>query len=203
MRTNYYWFVILLLLSQSLKADDALDAFLNNFKTLHAEFTQVLYAENGELLQSSSGEMYIKRPGKFRWFYKSPYEQLIIADGERVWIHDADLEQVTVKALDKALGQTPALLLTSETNVNENFTVKRLSATSGIIVLEIRPKGEQPQFEKLILTLENDTLQKLELQDNLGQKSLISFSKMQKNLTVDEDLFIFTPPAGTDIIKDM
>ncbi|EIJ41289.1 periplasmic chaperone LolA [Beggiatoa alba B18LD] len=203
MKMNYVWVVILCLFAQVVKADEALDNFLQNFKTLHAQFTQTLYAENGELLQESIGEMYIQRPGKFRWVYQKPYEQLIIADGERVWIYDADLDQITVKALDKALGQTPALLLTSETNVNDNFTVKRLSVTNDMIVLEVRPKGENPQFERLNLTLENNTLKQIELLDNLGQKSLINFSKMQKNIAVDEDLFIFTPPAGTDIIQDM
>jgi outer membrane lipoprotein carrier protein len=180
-----------------------LNDFLKDTKTLHANFHQELMDEKGQLLEVSEGEMYVQRPGKFRWDYQKPYKQLIVADGSTVWVHDVDLEQVSKKTMDKALGKTPAVLLSSHSNVEEDFFVNRLPAPApGVILLELRSKDAQAQFETIRVSLKNNELIAFELLDNLGQKTKMSFSQIERNGKLASQLFIFVPPVGVDIIEE-
>ncbi len=180
-----------------------LNDFLKNSKTLHAEFQQELFDEKGQLLEKSEGEMYVQRPGKFRWDYRKPYRQLIVADGTTVWVHDVDLEQVSKKSLNKALGKTPAILLSTHTNSEEEFFVNGLpSPAPDVTLLELRPKDAQAQFETIRITLKNDELVSFELSDNLGQKTKMFFSNIERNTKLAANLFIFVPPAGVDVIEE-
>lgn len=195
-------FFSLLYLPYRVDAVEVLDHFLNELQTIHAQFEQKQLSEKGELLESAQGEFYLHRPGKFRWDYQKPYHQLIIADGEKVWIYDEDLEQVTVKDLKNALGKTPALLLSSEQKVEENFTITVLPPQSNLTRLELKPRDTETQFDSIRLILEDKTLQKLELTDNLGQVTYITFRNIKRNEKLDMDLFVFTPPAGADMIEE-
>ncbi|MDY6994089.1 MAG: outer membrane lipoprotein chaperone LolA [Pseudomonadota bacterium] len=186
-----------------LSAQETLESFLNELHTLHATFKQKLYNEQGKLLETAQGELFIQRPQQFRWDYQQPYQQLIVADGEKIWVYDADLEQVTVKDLDSALGKTPALLLSSGRPVEADFFVTPLpTQTAELKRFELIPKDAQAQFESIRLTLQNNKLQGFELTDNLGQTTFITFAHSQYNQKLDEGLFIFTPPAGADVIMD-
>ena len=194
---------VLLCLATPLAAQETLDAFLKELKTLHATFKQKLFNEQGKLLETAQGEMFIQRPHQFRWDYQQPYQQLIVADGEKIWVYDADLEQVTVKNLDRALGKTPALLLSSGRQVEADFFVTPLpTPTEALARFELIPKDAQAQFESIRLTLQKNKLQGFELTDNLGQTTFITFAQGQYNQKLDQGLFIFTPPAGTDVIID-
>ena len=195
-------FLALLYLPYRANAVEVFDHFLNELQTIHAQFEQKQLSEKGELLESAQGEFYLHRPGKFRWDYQKPYHQLIIADGEKVWIYDEDLEQVTVKNLKNALGKTPALLLSSEQKVEENFTITVLPPQSNLTRLELKPRDTETQFDSIRLILEDKTLQKLELTDHLGQTTYITFRNIKRNEKLDMDLFIFTPPAGVDMIEE-
>jgi outer membrane lipoprotein carrier protein len=180
-----------------------LNDFLKDTKTLHANFHQELLDEKGQLLEKSEGEMFVQRPGKFRWDYQKPYKQLIVADGATVWVHDIDLEQVSKKPMNKTLGKTPAILLSSHTNVEEEFFVNALPAPApDVTLLELRPKDAQAQFETIRVSLKNNELISFELLDNLGQKTKMSFSQIEHNLKLASNLFIFVPPAGVDVIEE-
>lgn len=180
-----------------------LNDFLKNTKTLHASFQQELFDEKGQLLEKSEGEMFVQRPGKFRWDYRKPYRQLIVADGALVWVHDIDLEQVSKKSLNQTLGKTPAILLSSHTNAEEEFFVNSLPAPApDVTLLELRPKDAQAQFETIRITLKNEELLSFELRDNLGQKTKMFFSNTERNTKLAANLFIFVPPAGVDVIEE-
>jgi outer membrane lipoprotein carrier protein len=147
--------------------------------------------------------MFLQRPNKFRWDYQQPFKQLIVADGENVWVYDHDLDQVTIKNLKTALGSTPALLLSSDNmKIEQEFFVNPLPSQPGINRFELIPKDAQAQFTSIRLNLQGKKLQTFEFADNLGQTSVITFSQARYNEAVDPDLFIFTPPAGADIVED-
>jgi outer membrane lipoprotein carrier protein len=191
-----------LLFSTSSFAQPILDNFLKNLRSLQAQFEQQLFNETGKQLEVSQGQMYIKRPNQFRWDYQKPYQQLIVADGDNVWIYDPDLEQVIMKKLNRALGKTPALLLSSDRPIAEDFFVNSLPAKADITRLELLPKDAQAQFDSIRLNLRGETLLGFELVDNLGQTTLITFKQLERNQTLEESLFIFTPPAGVDVVTE-
>lgn len=202
MKKLYGLLFIFCCLPGELYANEALNNFLRDLGTLQAQFVQKLYNEKGSLLEESQGEMYVQRPNRFRWNYKKPYSQLIIADGKRVWIYEHDLEQVTVKKLDQSLGKTPAFLLSSDRHVEEDFLVNFVYSQDGLTRFELIPKDTEAQFDRMHINLSGNKLSELELVDNLGQTTLITFSQLKRNHKLDEELFIFTPPAGVDIIND-
>jgi len=198
------WLLLFFVLSPATWANTTINQFLAEFKTLHAQFKQELYNEHGALLETSHGEVYIQRPNRFRWDYKKPYEQLIVADGKKVWVYDVDLEQVSVRSLKKTLGKTPAILLSSQTKVEEDFIVTVLhSNEEGVKRFELAPKELEAQFDSIRLSLQNNHLKSFELVDNLGQLTFITFSKEQHNIPVDKELFEFFPPAGVDIVEEL
>lgn len=200
-KQKYSLLLILVLFPNLLHAKDFLNDFLTSLYTFEANFSQRIYNDNGTLLEQSTGKMYVKRPNKFHWVYKHPYNQLIVADGERVWIYDSDLDQVTVKNLNKALGKTPAFLLSRSRKVNKDFTVKQIAYTRK--AFELTPKDTQATFKKIRIKFDiNNNLKGFELLDNLDQRSYITFTNFKKNQRIDEGLFIFTPPAGSDIINE-
>ena len=200
---RYRLLIFLLCLPNWLYAHEALNNFLDGLQTLSGKFEQNLYDENGYLLEKSRGSLSIKRPNKFRWIYQKPYYQLIVADGEKVWIYDKDLEQVTVKTLDNTLGKTPAFLLSRNRKVERDFVVKQLpSKQNGITRLELIPKkATQTQFEKMRINLRDNTLLSFEFLDSLGQTTHLDFTKLKRNRKIRDKVFVFTPRAGVDIIN--
>ena len=201
MKLRWLFFLLCYLLPSGLYAHEALDNFLRNLDSLQAYFVQKLYSEEGRLMETSLGRMQMQRPNKFRWNYQHPYSQLIVADGKSVWIYDSDLEQVTLKTLDKALGKTPAFLLSSNRRIEADYYVTQLSSKVGKR-FKLIPKDAQAQFDSMQMHLSGKTLLGLELIDNLGQKTFITFSQVKRNPRLAQELFIFTPPAGVDIITD-
>jgi len=200
---KYFILLSFLCLSSITSANEVLNEFFNNLKTLHSKFDQKLLDEGGNLLETSEGEVYLQRPAKFRWHYQNPYEQLIVGDGEKVWIYDLDLEQVTVKSMNEALGKTPAWLLTSGKNVENDFFVTKLSAQAGVTAWILKPKDKEAQFNSMGLSLKSDEIQHFELKDNLGQTTIITFKHSRYNQTLDREFFTFTPPKNVDILEDI
>ncbi|OQW91104.1 MAG: outer membrane lipoprotein carrier protein LolA [Beggiatoa sp. IS2] len=196
-----YWLFLLIfwLVTPAWAAEENLDDFLNSLKTFYAEFEQKQFGEGSNLLETAHGEVYIQRPG--RWDYQQPYDQLIIADGKKVWIYDHDLEQVTVKQINDALGKTPALLLSSDSKVADNFMVTTSHPQENVTRFTLKPKDSQAQFDSLRINLQSNSLQSLELVDNLGQTTSITFKKINLNQVFKPELFVFKPPAGIDIIE--
>ena len=183
-------------------AIDKLHAFLETTKTLRADFAQVVVAKNGKKPQASSGVMMISRPGKFRWQIDKPYEQLLVGDGEKVWIYDPDLLQVTVKKVDAALGSTPAALLVGGDALEKNFTLAEAGTREGLDWVEAIPKSPDSGFEKLQLGFSGEELKAMELFDNFGQTTSLAFTNVQLNPALPAAQFRFTPPTGADVIGE-
>ena len=186
-------------------AIDKLHRFLETTKTLRADFAQIVVAKNGKKPQQSAGVMMISRPGKFRWQITKPYAQLLVGDGEKVWIFDEDLRQVSVKKFDAALGSTPAALLVggnSGNSLDKNFTLREAGEHDGLEWLEAIPKGSDSGFEKLQLGFAGNDLKAMELADNFGQTTSLLFARIERNVSLAPSLFHFTPPVGVDVIGE-
>ena len=183
-------------------AIDKLHAFLETTRTLRADFAQVVVAKNGKKPQASAGVMMIARPGKFRWQIDKPYSQLLVGDGEKVWIYDADLRQVSVKKFDAALGSTPAALLVGGDVLDKNFTLREAGERDGVDWLEAVPKTADSGFERLRLGFAGNDLKAMELYDSFGQTTTLLFSRIERNVPIAASLLRFTPPAGVDVIGE-
>jgi outer membrane lipoprotein carrier protein len=176
---------------------DTLRTFFAGLETLQADFDQQVVDAEGRLQQSSQGHMWIKRPGRFRWDYEQPYRQQIVADGERLWSYDEDLEQVTVQAAGEVLTATPAMLLSGEQPLEQVFTLE----DSGNSV-HLLPKTDDSNITALNLYLEDGMLQRILARDSFGNTTTFSFSNLERNPPLSESLFVFVPPAGADVVGD-
>ncbi len=182
--------------------EQQLQTFLKDTTTLTATFQQQSIAENGMISKTSQGEFYLSRPGKFRWNYQQPFIQQIISDGHKVWFYDADLEQVTIKTLDDSIGSTPALLLSGNLDLNENFTLEEQIANEGQRGLKLIPKTEDSGFHYILIRMDNNGISGMELSDNFGQLTRVFFSDLVINQPIENTLFDFTPPPGVDIFDN-
>jgi outer membrane lipoprotein carrier protein len=179
-----------------------LEAFVEGTKGLKAQFTQIVFDRTGRKTQEATGNLYFSRPGKFRWVYQKPYAQLIVGDGKKLWIHDEDLDQVTVRKLDRALGDSPAALLAGDNDIEKLFNLKEAAAKDGLEWLEAIPKSKEGSFEKVRMGFKGEDLQVMELKDNFGQTTVLRFSNLERNPVLGASLFRFTPPKGADILGD-
>jgi chaperone LolA len=200
-------FLLLLLLvwpaSSHAGATDKLKAFIASTRSAQADFSQEVQDKNGKRLQAASGTMQFVRPGKFRWVYLKPYEQLIVGDGEKFWLFDADLNQVTVRKLDAALGSSPAALLAGSNEIERGFALKDSGERDGLDWLQATPRAQDTSFEKILMAFaERSDLAVMELYDALGQKTVLRFSRMQRNPQLSPQLFQFTPPRGADVLGE-
>jgi len=181
---------------------DQLKEFLRATKALTADFKQVLLDEAERPIQTSYGEFYLQRPGKFHWDYKKPFQQQILANSGKVWFYDADLEQVTIKKLDDSIGSTPALLLSGQISLEENFTMLKQGTDEGLVWVKLLPKNQDSSFKYVLIGLLNGVLAGMELNDNFGQLTHIYFSNIKLNPPIKSDLFDFKPPKNADIVSD-
>ncbi len=182
---------------------DRLQDFFNDLQGLKADFTQTVIDAQSTVLQDATGKFALLRPGRFRWDYQTPYEQLIVSDGVKVQIYDPDLEQVTVKVLDQTIGNMPALLLSNEQPLADSFTITELGMQDGLQWLELIPKMSDTTFEKIRLAFDEHTLHAMELFDSFGQTTRLVFSNVQRNPAIDPQIFQFTPPQGVDVVGDI
>lgn len=180
---------------------DLLDRFLDDVATLEARFEQELTTADGRLAERQSGTLSLERPSRFRWHYTEPFEQLLVADGEHLWMYDVDLEQVTVTPLDDA-ASTPAMLLSGDSAVREGFSVVDESADDGLRSVLLEPKLEGTDFRSVRIGFDGLTPRRLELVDGLGQTTTIDLFDVELNGDPDEDAFRFDPPRGVDVIGE-
>jgi outer membrane lipoprotein carrier protein len=181
--------------------DDFL-AFNTTAKTATARFEQQVFDRAGKVIERASGTFAFARPGKFRWTYEKPNKQVLVGDGTKLWIHDPDLNQVTVKRIDKAISSTPAALLAGKDDITALFTLKDAGAADGLSWVEATPKAQDTGFERVRLGLKGQTLAAMELQDQLGGRTLLRFLDLKANASVPADTFKFVPPPGADVIED-
>ncbi|HFD91956.1 MAG TPA: outer membrane lipoprotein chaperone LolA [Gammaproteobacteria bacterium] len=179
-----------------------LETFFADLDSLSAAFEQTVQDPQGNITQRLSGTVELARPMKFHWRYTAPYVQDIVADGQRLWLYDHDLEQVTVKSLDKNLRGTPASLLGSKRPLEESFDIREAGNHGGLAWVELRPRQEDTGFDSIRMGFAGGTLVVMELLDSFGQTSIISFTELKKNTTIAPKQFVFEPPPGVDIIYD-
>ncbi len=196
--------VVLAAATSAVQADavDALREFTREVRTARATFTQVVTSPDGAKKKTSSGSFEFARPNRFRFAYAKPYEQLIVGDGEKVWLYDVDLQQVTVRPMDQALGATPAALLAGS-NLEKDFELKAQPSAQGIDWVQATPRtrNESIGFQSLRVGFKGKALAAIELVDSFGQRSLLNFSDLATNLAPAADAFRFTPPKGVDVLK--
>ncbi len=176
--------------------------YFQSLQSLRADFIQRVFDERSRVMQTSSGQMLMRKPGMFRWDYHKPAEQIIVADGERLWAYDVDLAQVTVRKLDQALSSTPLALLSGAAPIEETFTVGDARGQDGLTWYELTPKQPQPEFRLLRVAFKGNLLVTLELEDSFGQRTRLDFQKLERNPTFDPALLKFTPPPGVDVVGD-
>ena len=185
-------------------AADALRDFVRATRAGKTTFSQVIVGKNGKTSNPASGSFQFQRPGKFRWVYEKPYEQWIVGDGEKLWIYDRDLNQVTVRKLDGALGQSPAAILSGSDDLEKNFDLKDGGVKDGLEWLIATPKSKDTTFETVRIGLRVEggatVLGAMELLDTFGQTSVLVFGRMERNPALAADAFRFTPPKGADVI---
>jgi outer membrane lipoprotein carrier protein len=199
-----YLMIFLLWLPAAACADgiDALRSFLTQTTSGKARFAQMVLDQNLKLLQQAAGTMQFSRPGRFRWEYEKPYEQTIVGDGERLWIYDKDLNQVTTRPLDGALGASPAALLAGGNEMETDYTLTNLGTQEGLEWVEAVPKRQDTSFQRIRLGFGKAGLEAMELRDQFGQVTVIRFAEIERNPKLPTDLFRFAPPQGADVIRE-
>ncbi len=179
-----------------------LQAFLKSSKSLTADFKQVLINEAGNPYQTSYGVFYLQRPGKFRWNYQKPFQQQIVSTSGKVWFYDTDLDQVTIKKLDESVGSTPALLLSGNISLEDNFIMKDQGVEGDLTWIKLLPKNQDSSFKYILIGLDKGALSGMELSDNFGQLTRIYFSNVILNPTIKASLFEFQAPKGADVFSE-
>ena len=179
-----------------------LTALLDQAQTISARFSQLTLDGSGTQLQETAGQLVLKRPGLFRWHTDAPMEQLLVSNGEKVWLYDPDLEQVTIQTLDKRLTHTPALLLSGDVSeIQENFTISHQEG-GNVVDFMLKPKSKDTLFDSLRLSFRSGVLNDMQLIDSIGQRTNILFLSVKMNEAVDDTLFSFEIPEGADVIQE-
>ena len=194
-------FLLALVWCAGAAAADGLQQFVQKVETLTARFEQVQKDEHGKVVQTTSGTFALARPGKFRWSYEKPFQQLMVCDGKTLWHYDPDLAQVLVRPAGATLQGTPAQLLTDRTALDKYFKVEALPAEAGAEHLKLAPKTQDSDFRSVELWLKDGVPQRMRFEDPLGGSSEVAFTDIKANTKLDAGQFTFTVPKGTEIIQ--
>jgi outer membrane lipoprotein carrier protein len=181
-------------------AVQTLKDFSRDVKSGRAEFTQTVSSPDGKRKKTSSGSFEFQRPNQFRFAYAKPFEQLIVADGKKVWIYDPDLQQASSRRVDQALGATPAALLAGG-SLERDFTLKALPDEQGLSWVQATPRQVDSMLQSLRIGFKGKDLAALEVVDGFGQRSLLLFSAVAANASIAPERFRFTLPPGTDLVE--
>ena len=203
---RYFIAITAMLLSFSLIAADSatekLNIFVQTVVTFKANFKQVVLDPDGKLMEEAQGKFALERPGKFRWDYSEPYPQHIVADGERIWFYDVDLEQVTVKSQLEILVDTPATLLSGESLPEDKYVLTDIPSDDGMLWVELVPKDEESNFQTIALAFDQQGLRQMIMKDSFDQRTRLVFSQQRENPVLADDEFVFIPPEGIDVVGE-
>lgn len=180
---------------------DQLKAFVSGAQSGKATFRQVTTSKSARAPQEASGTFVFARPGRFRWTYDKPQQQLIVGDGEKVWIYDRDLNQVIVRKLDRALGATPAALLAGDTAIERSFELAEGGERGGLEWVDAKPRSAEAGFERVRIGFKDNLPRAMELADSFGQTTRLEFGTVERNPPLERDLFRFVAPPGADVIN--
>jgi outer membrane lipoprotein carrier protein len=188
------------------RASDAgvtrLRSFLGTVQGMEGKFHQQVIDSRQQVLEDASGSVVMQRPGRFRWNYETPFERVIVADGDKVWLYEADLDQVIIRRLTSGIGDTPAALLTGKETVLERFTVEKSWMEDGLAMVRLLPRSADTDFAGVTLGFDGPELRRLLLDDRLGQQTRIDFSAVRINPRLSPEVFRFQTPSGADVIDD-
>jgi len=176
------------------------EKYLSGLASWTADFQQTIDDGHGNVLRSAAGRLYLQRPGKFRWDYSQPSEQLVLADGKQIWFYDKDLAQANVRDMDTSLASTPASLLSGSGSVSNQFNVTALPPDGGLTWYQLIPKHPDTDFQLVRIGFDKGELRSMFLADKLNQITQLTFSNSKRNLPLAPDLFSFVPPPGVDVI---
>ena len=200
---------LLLLFWLSSAASYAADSGKQNFTvfvqtviTFKASFEQTVFDAQGNVMETANGFFALERPGKFRWDYQQPYPQHIVADGEKIWFYDVDLEQVTVKSQQDALSNTPATLLSGELLPEEKYQVTDLPSEDDLNWVRLIPKDSDVNFQMISLAFKDNKLSKMVMRDSFDQQTQLVFTNVEENSVLPAHEFVFTTPEGVDVVGD-
>ena len=200
------WLVMAVGLSPACAGADGyerLDRFFEKVNTFKASFIQVVLDENLLALEETSGLLWIARPGRFRWDYESGHAQTIVADGQVLWLYDVELEQVTRREQESAIGQTPAVLLSRGQQYRKDYNVTILGSQGAVNWISLVPKLGDGSFAEIQLGFEGETLRLIQLLDELNQITRVTLANVVENEPIPDSVFQFVPPPGVDVIFDV
>ncbi len=176
------------------------EKYLSGLATWSADFTQTIDDGHGKVVRSAAGKLYLQKPGKFRWDYSQPSEQVILADGKQIWFYDKDLQQANVRDMDASLANTPAVLLSGAGSLSSQFDVTALPPSDGLEWFQLIPKHPDTDFQLVRIGFRSGELASMFLADKLNQVTQLTFTNPKRNAKFAADLFTFVPPPGVDVI---
>ncbi len=181
------------------EAGARLEALLEATATLRANFEQRVHDASGRLLEEARGEVEIARPGRFRWTYTAPYEQLLVTDGAQVWMYDADLEQVSISRVEQAIAGSPAMLLGGG-RLADGFDVAEAWVAEGLEWVVLVPRQGDGDFRQIALGHDGTVVRRMALTDALGQRTAVVFADIERGIALADERFVFVAPEGVDVI---
>jgi outer membrane lipoprotein carrier protein len=181
---------------------ERLQDFLDRARSMRANFRQEVTNGGQQVVERAEGQVVLKRPGRFRWDYQRPYERVVVADGKRLWLYEADLSQVTVRPLTDALGETPAALLTGERKILERFEVVSSWSGEQLTWVKLKPRATDSDFASVSVAFAGDRPAELVLDDRMGQQTHLYLTDVRLNAPVADDAFDFKVPPGADVIRE-
>ncbi len=181
---------------------ESLRWFFREVKSFQSRFDQTVLDEAHNLIQESSGTLWIERPDRFRWEYEAPYQQHIVGDGKRIWVYDLELQQVTVRPMTGGLGDTPAALLAGRGQLDDRFVVKDLGRQGKLDWVQLIPKRKDGGFEDIRIGFEDGKIRLLEMIDGFGQTTRVTLRAPRENAQIEPEKFRFSPPAGVDVVGE-
>ncbi|MBQ0725439.1 MAG: outer membrane lipoprotein chaperone LolA [Cycloclasticus sp.] len=186
-------------------SDDAqnLQNQLDKYTQLSGHFTQIISNEQGSQTQSSTGEFWVKKPNQFRWNYQLPYVQKIVSNGDKLWIYDEDLEQVSIKAASKAIDSSPLSIILGSTNLEQLFKVTKLADKDGIDWIKLTPITDNSGFDYIDIGFNAGVLNRMVLRDSFGQTTRLLFTAVAVNTLIEDELFTFVVPEGADVFEEL
>ncbi len=191
------------IVSQEAGAISQLHAILAETRTLSAEVDQLLMDQDGRELQETRALLLMEKPAKFHWEITQPYEELTVTDGETMWRYEPDLDQVTIHPLDSDLDRMPVMLLNGDADrITEAYDVSSTNMGGDLVRFILIPRNPDRLFERLSLTFKGPVLEEMQFEDSLGQQTSLTFHEVNRNVSLDQSEFTFTPPAGVDIIDN-
>jgi len=177
-----------------------LERFANGLDYFQADFTQTVKSQDGRVQDQTHGKLWLRTPDKLRWVYTGEFPETIVADGKNIWIHDVSLAQVTVKPQSKQASDSPLMILADVSQLDQQFNVTELGVLEEMLLLELRSRDDESEFERIILGLDSNGIRMMVIEDAFGPRTEIHFQDTLRNSPVDPALFTFTPPQDADVV---